>query len=342
MKKRLPAVVALLALTAAAFAGWRWYADWRLVQTTDDAYVEGDITNLAPKVAGLVAAVEVGDNQAVKAGDVLVRIDPRDFAARVAEAEAVVAARQAALEQLDDRAAVQRAAMAQAGAGIAAARADVTRSRADLERTRQLASSDFASRQRLDAQAAEAAKAEAGLKGSSAQATQAERQLAVLESERAVAAAQLEQARAQLELARSDLDGATIRAPMDGVIGNRVARAGMYVRPGQHLLAVVPLAGLWVDANFKETQLAAMRPGQSALLEFDAFPGTVVEGRVASFSPASGAKFSLLPPENATGNFTKVVQRVPVRIGLPAGHPLDGRLAPGLSAVVRVRTGPIP
>lgn len=335
-KRRI--LLALLSVLALA-GGWtlfRWSTEWRHVKGTDDAYVEGDITAMAPKVAGLVVEVAVADNQAVAKGDVLLRIDPRDFEARLAEARAHLAAREAALVQLDERLEVQLATVQQVSAGISAAQADLRRARQDLERSQQLVREDFVSRQRFDIHAADAAKAEAGVRGSSAQMTAARRQIAVLESERAVARAQVEQARAQVTLAETDLEATVIRAPVDGVVGNRAVRTGQYVRPGQHLLAVVPLGTVWVDANFKETQLTHIKPGNRARITVDAYPGVVIEGRVASFAPASGAKFSLLPPENATGNFTKVVQRVPVRIELPADNPLAGRLRPGLSVVAEV------
>ncbi|HLO78496.1 MAG TPA: HlyD family secretion protein [Magnetospirillum sp.] len=338
MKKPVLLAAAVLALAVAGAAGYLWATEWRHWQITDDAYVEGDITNMAPKVSGHVVQVAVGDNQAVKAGDVLVRIDDRDFKAKVAEARALLAARKAALAQLDDRVAVQQATMVQAGAGIASAQADLKRSRADLERTQRLVREDYVSRQRFDSQTAEAAKAEAGLRGSSAQALAAKRQLAVLEAERDITKAQVEQAEAQLALAEADLDATIIRAPVDGVVGNRVVREGMYARTGQHLLSVVPLATVWVDANYKETQIGRMHPGARAEIQVDAYPGVTVIGTVTGFSPASGAKFSLLPPENATGNFTKVVQRLPVRIQLPADNPLAGFLRPGLSVTTRIDT----
>jgi Multidrug resistance efflux pump len=345
MKKPLLLALAAIAALAAVGVGAAWATHWRSIESTDDAYVEGDITSMAPKISGHVVEVAAGDNQHVKAGAVLVRIDDRDFKAQVAEARALLAARQAALLQLDDRVAVQQATLAQAGAGIASAQADLKLTQADLERAQRLVKEDFVSRQRFDTQAASAAKARANLTGSSAQATAARRQLAVLEAERDIAGAQVEQARARLELAQSNLDATVIRAPADGVIGNRAVRLGMYVRTGQHLLSVVPLDSVWIDANFKETQIGRMHPGAAATITVDAFPGVTVEGVVTGFSPASGAKFSLLPPENATGNFTKVVQRLPVRIELPAGHELAGRLRPGLSVVARVdtRTGrPVP
>ena len=338
MKKPVLLAVSTLALLAAAGGGWRWATEWRHWQTTDDAYVEGDITSMAPKVSAHVVQVAVADNQPVRAGDVLVRLDDRDFTARVAEARAVVAARRAALAQLDDKVAVQQATLTQAGASIASAQADLKRSRADLERAQRLVREDFVSRQRFDSQQAEASKAAASVTGSNAQALAARRQLAVLEADRDITKAQLEQAQAQLAQAENDLEATVIRAPVDGVIGNRVVRDGQYVRTGQHLLSVVPLATVWIDANFKETQIGAMHPGARVEIAVDAYPGVAVTGTVTGLSPASGAKFSLLPPENATGNFTKVVQRVPVRVALPADNPLAGRLRPGLSVVARVDT----
>lgn len=341
MKKPALAVVAACIVLGGGFAATRWSTEWRHWQVTDDAYVDGDITNMAPRVSGHVVKVEVADNQPVKAGDVLVRIDDRDFAARVVDARALVAARKAALAQLDDKVAVQQATLMQAGASIASAQAELVRSRADLARTQRLVKDDYVSRQRFDTQAADAAKAEAGVKGSSASALVAKRQLAVLEGEREIARAQVSQAEAQLALAEIDLEATVIRAPVDGVIGNRAVREGQYVRTGQQLLSVVPLATVWVDANFKETQLGAIHPGAHVEIEVDAYPDAKVDGVVTGFAPASGAKFSLLPPENATGNFTKVVQRVPVRIRLNADNPLAGVLRPGLSVVARVdsRTG---
>ncbi|MBX9634445.1 MAG: HlyD family secretion protein [Magnetospirillum sp.] len=338
MKKPILLGAAAFAVLAASATGWRWASEWRFMETTDDAYVEGDITNMAPKVSGHVVQVAVTDNQPVKAGDVLVRIDDRDFQARVAEARAVVAARKAAALQLDDKVAVQQAMLMQAGAGIASAQADLKRSRADLQRTERLVKDDYVSRQRFDSQAAEAAKAEASVKGTNAQAVGAKRQMAVLQADRDIADAQLEQARAQLTLAEADLDATIIRAPADGVVGNRVVREGMYARIGQHLLSVVPLSTVWIDANFKETQIGRMAPGARAEISVDAFPDTKIVGTVTGFAPASGAKFSLLPPENATGNFTKIVQRLPVRIQLPPDTPLAGRLRPGLSVTVHVDT----
>lgn len=338
MKKPAALALALLAATAGSWAAYRWVAEWRWIESTDDAYVEGDITPIQPKVPGHIVQLNVGDNSPVAKGDILIRIDDRDYRARVEEARAALMAKQASLVQLDQKIAVQETVIAQSGASVASARAEVARARADHERTARLVREDFVSRQRFDLTQADAAKAEAGLAGSGAQAQGARRQLAVLMSERAVAQAEVERAKAALDLAEIDLEATVIRAPVDGMVGNRAVRDGQYVRTGQNLLSVVPLATVWVDANFKETQLSQIRPGQKATIAVDAFGGREIEGRVDSFAPASGARFSLLPPENATGNFTKVVQRVPVRIRLAEGNPLAGQLRPGLSVAAHIDT----
>ncbi|TAN61527.1 MAG: HlyD family secretion protein [Magnetospirillum sp.] len=338
MKKPLLAFVVVALAGTGVWAATRWANEWRWIEATDDAYVDGDITAIVPKVAGYVVALAAEDNRPVAKGEVLLRLDDRDYRAKVDEARAQMAGRMAQLIQIEEKVAVQQAMITQSGASITAARADVVRAKADFQRSQRLVREDFVSRQRFDVTAADAAKAEAGLTGSGAGLQAARRQLAVLASERAMTQAQLEQARAVLALAEIDLEATVIRAPVDGVVGNRGVRDGQYVRPGQMLMAVVPLGRVWIDANFKETQLARMKPGQRVEIKVDAFPDRVIEGLLDSFAPASGAKFSLLPPENATGNFTKIVQRIPVRIRPLAGNPLAGQLRPGLSVVVRVDT----
>ncbi|ARJ66831.1 hemolysin D [Magnetospirillum sp. ME-1] len=338
MKKPIALAAALALASVAGWSAYRWSQDWRWMESTDDAYVDGDITTVSPKVAGHVVELVARDNRPVAKGDVLLRIDPRDYRARVDEATGQVKARLAQLIQIDDKVAVQEAVITQSGASISAARAEMVRAKADYERSRRLVREDYVSRQRFDISQADAARAEAGLTGSGAGLQAARRQLAVLSSERHVALAQLEQAKATLSVAETELEATTIRAPLDGVVGNRAVRDGQYVRPGQQLLAVVPLSDVWIDANFKETQIGRMKPGNRVEIKVDAFPDAVIGGRVDSFAPASGAKFSLLPPENATGNFTKVVQRIPVRIRVDHDSPLAGQLRPGLSVVVKVDT----
>jgi membrane fusion protein (multidrug efflux system) len=338
MKKPVALALAVIVAAVGGWAALRWTTEWRWIESTDDAYVEGDITPILPKVAGYIVELRAEDNRPVAKGDVLMRIDDRDYRARVEEARAQLSARRAALVQLDQKIAVQDSVIAQSGASVVSARAEVARARADHERTARLVREDYVSRQRFDATLADSAKAEAGLAGSGAQAQGARRQLAVLITERTIAEAQTEQAQAALTLAEVDLEATVIRAPVDGMIGNRAVREGQYVRTGQTLMAVVPLASVWVDANYKETQLGRIRPGQKAMIAVDALGGREIEGRVDSFAPASGARFSLLPPENATGNFTKVVQRVPVRIRLTAGAEQAGLLRPGLSVTAHIDT----
>jgi membrane fusion protein (multidrug efflux system) len=335
--RKLVLVLAMAGLLSAAlYAGWRWQHEWRFVEKTDNAYVHADISVISPTVPGYVDSVRVADNQLVKAGDVLVTLVDRDYAARVAEAAANVVSEQAAIVGIDSRLMLQLSLIEQAEAAVAGAQAELTRSRRDYERLQALRRDDVVSRQRLETVEADFAKATA-LMASARAAAAAERQrLDVLQSERVLADAKVAEARAVQTVAEVDLANTVIRAPVDGVVGNRGVQAGHYVRAGTNLLSVVPLPAVYLVANFKETQIGRMRTGQRVRIAIDAFPDTPLEGRIDSVAPASGARFSLLPPENASGNFTKVVQRIPVRIALLPDHPLKGRLRPGLSAVVSV------
>ena len=338
IKRTLMAVVAVLVLAGAATGGWYWWTTLRFIESTDDAYVRSDVAVISPQVEGYVRAVRVADNQAVRVADVLVTIDDRDFQARVAAAEADLAAKAAAVQSMTGQITLQRSLIAQAAAAVPRAEADLTLARQDHERYERLARDDFASGQRFQIATADLKKAEAGLAESQAALASARNRQAVLEAELSKAEAERRQAEASLELARTDLDRTVIRAPEAGVIGNRGVRVGELVRPGDQLMALVPLPEVYVVANFKETQLDRMRPGQPVEIEVDALPGRRFHGRVESFAPGTGSEFSLLPPENATGNFTKIVQRVPVRIEVPADGPLAGLLRPGLSVVASVDT----
>jgi membrane fusion protein, multidrug efflux system len=326
----------LLALLAILAWGAHWYTVSRFIQSTDDAFVGGDITVLAPKVPGFIATVAVTDNQSVHAGDLLVRLDDRDFKAALDRAQAAVAAQQARLANLAATRHLQQAVIAEARASITAADAEVVRTRDDEARFARLAQrgaasvqssqkaiSDFAQSQAL------ALKARAGLDA-------AERQSEVIDTERQQTEAQLAQAIADRDLAQLNLRYTELRAPIDGVIGNRSAQVGAYAAVGTQLLSVVPAQGLWVDANFKEDQLAHMHAGQQVTIHADVLPDVVFHGEVTSLSPATGAQFSVLPAENATGNFTRIVQRVPVRIALLGDASHLGRLRPGLSVQVDV------
>jgi membrane fusion protein (multidrug efflux system) len=338
LRKVLFIILPVVVLTLGASGGWYWWNVLRFQQSTDDAYVQSDISLISPKVEGYIKEVRVADNQEVAEGSVLFVIDDRDFAAKVAQAEAAVATEEAMVTTYGSRLDLQRAMIEEAQAMLESAEADLSRAQRDFTRYSALMSSDFASRQRFEQAQADSRKAEAAVARSRAALAAAQNQLAVLRSQRHEEEGRRQQARATLQLARNDLENTVIRAPISGVAGNRAGQVGQYVKAGTQLLSLVPLSRVYVTANFKETQLTRMRPGQLAAVSVDAYPDLTIDGRIESFAPASGAQFSLLPPDNATGNFTKIVQRVPVRIALPANSPLTGRLRPGLSVTVAVDT----
>ncbi|HEY0207987.1 HlyD family secretion protein [Acerihabitans sp.] len=333
VKKRHALMLTALLAGSAILAGYgyHWWTQSRFVQTTDDAYVGGDITTISAKVAGYVASMEVTDNQAVHAGDVLLRLDDRDYRAALAKTEGEIAAQQAALVNLASTRSLKEAMIDQARATIAGYDAQTERTRHDLERYQKLQLSDAVSVQSL--QKAQADYRQAAADGQQARAAllAAQRQLAVTDSEKGQILAALDQAVAERDLARLNVEYSQIRAPINGVVGNRRARLGAWAAAGSQLLVIIPARGLWVDANFKEDQLAEMRPGQRATVRADIQPGRVFHGTVGSLAPATGAQFSVLPTENATGNFTKIVQRVPVRINLDSVDGTLGLLRPGLS-----------
>jgi membrane fusion protein (multidrug efflux system) len=327
-----------VAAIAALSYGYHWWTDARFVQTTDDAYVGGDVTLIAAKVPGYITDVAVTDNQQVHVGDVLIRIDDRDYRAALAKAEGAVAAQEALLANLDARQNLQLATIAEAKAAAAAVNADTVRAHDDQVRYANLVAKSavsIQSSQKADADykqsLANGEKAKAGVLA-------AQRQLDVIATQKLQAQAALAQAIAERDLARINLGHTELRAPVDGTIGNRRARVGVYAGNGGQLLSIVPSKGLWIDANFKEGQLAKMKPGMRAAIVADVLPGKVFHGRIESLSPATGAQFSVLPPENATGNFTKIVQRVPVRIVLDEEDAKLGVLRPGLSVEAEVDT----
>jgi membrane fusion protein, multidrug efflux system len=266
----------------------------------------------------------------------MVKLDDRDYRAQLARAQASVAAQKAGLANLDANRRLQEAMIEQAEAELAATAAELSRARYDVDRYRNLSDSRIASLQRFQQADADHEKALAADRKARAALDAARRRLDVIDTQKQQTQASLDQAIADRDLAMLNLGYTEIRAPIDGVVGNRTARAGAYATIGAQLLAIVPAHGLWVDANFKESQLAAMREGQPAEVVADVLPGVSFRGRVASLAPATGAQFSVIPPENATGNFTKIVQRVPVRIRLEDDASEIGKLRPGLSVVVRV------
>ena len=337
-KRHALLVLGLVAGIVVAVWGVRWWTVGRFIESTDDAYVGADITAISPKVSGYITQVAVTDNQMVHAGDLLAQIDDRDYRAALQKAEGAVAAQQALLANLDANEHLQRAVIDQAHAGIDAAQAENVRARDDQARYRDLSSRaavSVESAQRADAVSktarADAEKAQAAFAA-------AQRQLDVITTQKQQARAALMQAEAERQLAQLNLGYTTLRAPVDGTIGNRRVRLGAFVEAGSPLLAVVPSSGLWIDANFKEDQLAHMKPGQPVTIRADVLPGREFRGRLGSLAPATGAQFSVLPPENATGNFTKIVQRVPVRVLLDERDATLGELRPGLSVTAEIDT----
>jgi membrane fusion protein (multidrug efflux system) len=282
----------------------------------------------------------VSDNQPVQAGQLLIRLDGRDFQAALDRAQAAAAKQQAALAGLGAKYVLQQAMINQAEADLSAKAARATFAGADAVRYRDLALTTFGTRQNAERATAADKEAQSAIKSAEAALAAALQRLTVLDADIAEARAGVAQANADVETARLNLGYTEIRSPIDGYIGNRAAQVGAYVASGAYLLSVIPAHGLWIDANFKEDQLAHMRPGQPASVVADILPGKIFHGHVQSLSPGTGAIFSVIPPENATGNFTKIVQRVPVRIALDNGDARLGELRPGLSTTVRVDTKP--
>ena len=338
LKRLALAGAALLVAAGAGWYGYDWWTTGRFIESTDDAYVGGDVTVIAPKVAGLIAEVAVTDNQAVHAGDLLVKLDDRDYRAALAKAEAAVAGQQATLANLEATRRLQEATIAQAQAELTATAAEITRSKYDVDRYRALSHDQFASEQRFQQADADYRKALAADTKAHAALEAAVRKLDVIDTQKQQTQAALAAAIADRNTAQLNLGYTELRAPIDGTVGNRSARPGAYATIGAQLISLVPARGLWVDANFKENQIARFGAGLPVKIVADVLPGQVFQGHVASLAPAAGAVFSVLPAENATGNFTKIVQRVPVRILLDGEAARLGRLRPGLSVVATVDT----
>jgi membrane fusion protein (multidrug efflux system) len=327
-RKLLLGALAAVVLALGVGIGGYWYLIGRHYETTDDAYLGADNVTIAPKVGGYIAQLAVGDNQVVHKGDVLARIDPRDYQTAVDSAQADLDSAVANSANIDAQLKEQQAQIAQAQAAVTFAQQELTR-------YGELARSNVGTVQRQQQAQADLLQKQAAL-----QAAQAH--VAVLESQKKQANAAIEAKKAALDQARINLNETTIRAPVDGVVGDRTGRQGQFVQPGTRIMSVVPTGSIYIVANYKETQTGDMTPGQTATISIDSFPGQEIAGKVDSLAPGTGAQFALLPPENATGNFTKIVQRVPVKIVLDPHNPLAAKLRPGLSATVTVDIRPLP
>src|SRR3981189_1098958 len=336
----IPLFAVLVALAFIALATLRWDA-WvghATIQTTNDAYVRAELTRLSSRVAGEVLTVAAKDFQRVKAGDLLVQTDPADYQAQVAQAEAGVAGAQAALDNLSNQVELQYATIAQAEATQVSAAAQEVEARQEQERQQSLTQTEAGTRQKLEQATAGYARAQADVRASRALVAAQRHQLEVLSGTKLQRAADLQGAKAALAAARLRLGYTKIVAPFDGVVGERQVQPGDYVNIGSSLINVVPLPNVYVIANYKETQLTRVKPGQPVDVTVDSFPSERLHGRVERIAPASGSQFALLPPDNRTRKFTKVVQRIPVRIRLDKDQPLLERLLPGMSVVTRIHT----
>ncbi|ANY80706.1 hemolysin D [Microvirga ossetica] len=333
-----PVILAVLAAALAfgAYEGHEWWTDGRFMVSTDDAYVQADITLLSAKISGYVASVAVTNNQSVKAGELIAKIDDGDYRLALQSAKDKLATQQSAIARIGRQIEAGRASVAQAEAQVVSAQAEAERAESDYARQQQLAKSDYTSKASFENAKAARDRANAEVKSAQAATTAAQANVQVLAAQQNEGERLADEYRTAVDKAERDLSFTEIRAPVDGIVGNKAMEVGTYVQPGARLAALVPLTSVHVDANFKETQLASLKPGQKVHVKVDAFPDTDIVGTVESVSPAAGAVFSLLPPENATGNFTKIVQRVPVRVTVSPDVAQKGLLRPGLSVVVDV------
>ncbi|RUX20608.1 HlyD family secretion protein [Mesorhizobium sp. M2A.F.Ca.ET.037.01.1.1] len=335
-------VIGLALLGAGSYYGYNYWTDGRFMISTDDAYVQADMSFVSPKISGYIDKVLVSENQQVKAGDPLFVIDNGDYRIAVAQAEAQIATLAKTLDRIDAQTKAAQASLSQAEAQKVADQAAADNAGRAQVRAAQLLKTHVGTQAQLDDAQTALDQAKAALVGADAQIAAAQANIGVLKAQRAESASTLASLQLTRDKAQRDLSFTVLKAPYDGVVGNRSVEQGDLVSPGQKLAVVVPMDKLYIVGNFKETQLGRMVPGEKVRITVDAIDGQSFEGTVSSLAPASGAVFSLLPPENATGNFTKVVQRVPVRIDVPADVLKTGKLRAGLSVVVAVdsRTAP--
>ncbi|MHC2016540.1 HlyD family secretion protein [Methylobacterium sp. CM6247] len=338
LRKAMILTVLTLALAGGGYKGYEWWTVGRFFVSTDDAYVQADISILAAKVPGYLAAVPVKNGQAMRKGDVIARLDDGDYRLAAQAAHDKLLTQQATIARIGRQVEAAQAQLLQSAAQIDAAKADSIRAAADYARQQQLEKVDFVAKSRIEQALADRNRTEATVKGAEANLAMMKANVEVLRAQGREAEGLAAELRTAEDRADRDLAFTVIHAPFDGVVGNKAVEAGAYVAPGSRIAALVPLESVRVDANFKETQVERMHAGQQVHIAVDAYPGRDIVGEVESLSPASGSVFSLLPPDNATGNFTKIVQRLPVRIHVPADVAREGLLRPGLSVTVRVDT----
>ncbi|QPO12733.1 HlyD family secretion protein [Thalassospira sp. A40-3] len=337
VKKIILPLIAAAIIGGGGYYGFYWVTEGQYHESTDNAYLQADEVAVSPKVSGYVGDLRVAENQPVRKGDLLLTIRDEDFRLELAKAEAALEARRSAVGTMEQQITLQEAAINQAAANVDIARVELERTSDDFKRYDDLVKKGAASRQKFDYAKADRQTAQAEVAAANATLAVEKGRLGVLRAQKIEAERAVKQAEAARDLAQQAIDDTRIFAPFDGVVGNRSVQTGALVQPGEQLLVLVPLPGTYIVANFKETQISHMAPGQKVAVEVDAFPDAEIVGHIASFAPATGAQFSLLPPENATGNFTKITQRIPVRIELDDSKWANA-LRPGLSVVVNVDT----
>jgi membrane fusion protein, multidrug efflux system len=335
----LTGVGMVLALAAGAY-GVNYVLVGRFMVGTDDAYVRANNTTLGARVSGHLAAILPGDNVPVHAGDVVFRIDDGDYRIAVDAARTKIATQQATIDRIGRQITAQQSAVEQAKAQLTSAEAASNRAQLDYDRQQALSTKGFASRATFEVSQAGRDQGTAGVQAAQAAFEAARDNVEVTKAQQNEARAQLTEFQTSLAKAERDLDFTSVRAPVDGVFSNRLVNTGDFIQAGQRLGNVVPLDDVYIDANFKETQLRRLRPGQPVSISLDADSSREIQGTVESLSPAAGQVFTLLPPDNATGNFTKIVQRVPVRVRVPAEIAKENMLRAGMSVYVRVNTKP--
>lgn len=334
-------VIGLAVLASLAFVGRYGFYYWtvgRYLESTDDAYVQADYTTISPKVSGYIAAVPVSDNESVTVGQILARIDDRDFKTALDQAKADVSTAAANIKNIDAQIALQKALVDEANANIDSDKAAATFAKEDYDRYHVLVTEQSIAVQRYQQALSNYQQKTAALHRDQSALDAAKQKISVLQAQKATAQAQLQHNTAVEHQAELNLGYTTIRSPIDGMVGARSLRVGQFVQAGTSLMAVVPLQAVFVIANFKETQLTHVRRGEPVDIDIDTFPGSHIEGHVDSLAPASGLTFALLPPDNATGNFTKIVQRIPVKITVDPDASLIGRLRPGMSVEPTIDT----
>jgi membrane fusion protein, multidrug efflux system len=340
MKQLITSLILIIAFAGGGWKGFEWFKERQHYEHTDNAYLKVNTVLISPKAKGYITELHIDDNQSVKKGDILAVIDARDYQARLEMAEAQVLEAQSMVQNLHAIKNAQHASIATADAAVSAVEAKRQQITQDLHRFNALIERGSAPRQTLENIQSLSKQASAELRGSQAAVTAQQKQLTTFDSQISAAQAKVKQAQAQVELLKIDLENTKIRAPFDGVIGHRGVQIGALVEPGINLAYLLESNKIWLEANFKETQIENMKVGQPVKIEIDAYPDLIFTGKIDSFAPASGSEFSILPPENATGNFTKIVRRVPVKIIFDENEKL-GLLKSGFSATANVQVKPL-